>query len=245
MITKKTVLILGAGASMDYGFPSGRELLQEIKEGISTMDEELYAKLAESEQIPDIITDLYEGLVHADPLSIDAFLERRIKYIHLGKLAIAFTLIPKEIETKLFNRKSLHWYQYLSDNLSQNAFSPEDFGNNQLAIITFNYDRSIEHYLYTRFQHTYGLKDDKEKCAEIIKKIPIIHVYGSLGPLPWQQKPGTLYGQSHPLYWQHVKTVSYAIAKPASDNIKIIPEAKDTSEEFDKAYQRKEEDTTG
>jgi len=35
MITKKTVLILGAGASMDYEFPSGRQLLEEIKKGIS------------------------------------------------------------------------------------------------------------------------------------------------------------------------------------------------------------------
>ena len=30
MIEEKTVLILGAGASMEYGFPSGEELIEDI-----------------------------------------------------------------------------------------------------------------------------------------------------------------------------------------------------------------------
>ena len=34
MITKRTVLVLGAGASMEYGFPSGKSLLQHVDQGL-------------------------------------------------------------------------------------------------------------------------------------------------------------------------------------------------------------------
>ena len=36
MIRTPTVLVLGAGASMEYGFPSGERLRQQIVEGLST-----------------------------------------------------------------------------------------------------------------------------------------------------------------------------------------------------------------
>ena len=258
MITKKTVLILGAGASMDYGFPSGRQLLNEIKDGISNMRKELFGKLAEYEPIPDKISDFYDNLIRSDPLSIDAFLERLTDYIPLGKLAIVMKLYPQEIENKLYDQKSLHWYQYLFDRLSQNASSPEEFGNNQLAIITYNYDRSIEHYLYIVFQTQYDLRKDERKCAEIMRKIPIIHVYGSLGLLPWQEngisvKPYGLKRVSSALMQSVITTKdlprqdflnqrkAYNLQKDieeASNNIKIIPEDKDTSEEFGKAIEQ-------
>jgi hypothetical protein len=259
MITKKTVLILGAGASMDYGFPSGRELLEDIKAGISDMRKDLFRKLQDYEASPDKINDFFINLIHSDPLSIDAFLERRTEFIPLGKLAIVMMLYPKEIDNNLFEQGSLHWYQYLRNSLLKNSSSPEEFGNNKLAIITFNYDRSMEHYLYTVFQSTYNLYDDEKKCAEILRKIPIIHVYGSLGLLPWQEngmsrKPYGLRRKPSAMESLFNKTMiqtnglprRQALAKreafdlhgkikEASENIKIIPESEDTSKEFEKA----------
>lgn len=51
-----------------------------------------------------------------------------------------------------------------------------------VAFIVFNYDRCVEYFLYRSFTHTYKLSHDQ--AALVINKIPILHVYGSLGSLP-------------------------------------------------------------
>ena len=48
MISKNTVLVLGAGASMDYGFPSGEELLQDI---INILDGSLLSENKQAKQL--------------------------------------------------------------------------------------------------------------------------------------------------------------------------------------------------
>jgi hypothetical protein len=59
------------------------------------------------------------------------------------------------------------------------------FVRNQLRIVTFNYDRSLEHYLFQAVRAAYG--SPREECARQIGQIPIVHIYGTLGPLSWQQ----------------------------------------------------------
>ncbi|MBB3389784.1 hypothetical protein FHT82_002524 [Rhizobium sp. BK275] len=58
-----------------------------------------------------------------------------------------------------------------------------------VAIITFNYDRCIEHYLLTwlikYMRIPYG------EAAEICRKLPIFHPYGQVGLLPWQTTSGS------------------------------------------------------
>src|SRR6267378_303056 len=99
MIEKRTVLILGAGASMPYGFPSGSGLRRHI---IEYLDE----------------------LLSADTTSIDVFLERRTEFVEIGKAAIAATLIPLESTRNLFQTWTLPsvlmsqtWYQYFASTL--------------------------------------------------------------------------------------------------------------------------------
>ena len=55
----------------------------------------------------------------------------------------------------------------------------EEFGNNKLSIVTFNYDRSLEHYLLNSLMTLHG--KTRDECAQALKKIPIVHVYGQLG----------------------------------------------------------------
>jgi len=240
MIQEKTVLILGAGASKPYDFPLGGELLDEVKGGISKESANLFRRLKELNHAPSFIENFYDNLVYADPLSIDAFLEHRDEFLPIGKLAIAYCLIPRENKDLLFKRgKGLgpSWYQYLFNKLK--ASSPDEFGNNQLAIITFNYDRSIEYYLFTVLQHTYKLSD--EKCANILERIPIIHVHGSLGLMPWQGKPSRPYG---PLKFNaHGAFITNDELLNASKQIMVISEDIDTSPEFDIAYEEMENAT--
>ena len=107
MITKPTVLILGAGASMPYGFPSGEEL-------VMTIDKNLNPRKLGSHPNPDWIAILKNfGILEKDihtfrqellysRLSIDSFLGHQPKFLKVGKLAITLSLIQYENENNLF-----------------------------------------------------------------------------------------------------------------------------------------------
>lgn len=51
-----------------------------------------------------------------------------------------------------------------------------------VRFITFNYDRYLEILLFHYAKHTLGFAPDE--AARLVSKVPIYHVYGSLGPLP-------------------------------------------------------------
>ena len=58
-----------------------------------------------------------------------------------------------------------------------------NFKNNKVTFITFNYDRSLEHFLYESLLHSYG---DKNDIVDQVKAIPVLHVYGKIADLPWE-----------------------------------------------------------
>ena len=226
--------MLGAGASQTYGLPLGYELMKEILDGISSEDNALFRRLRDLGNDTSDINSFHENLLYSDQPSVDAFLEHWDKFVDMGKQAIATCLIPKESESQFPHRsiqKGDSWYQYLMGKLS--VSSPDEFTKNKLAIVTFNYDRSIEHYLFTTLKHRYDLQD--KECADLVSKIPIIHVHGSLGNLPWQGYPSRPYGprSSRP----HGTDISDAEIKSASLQIKVVSEADKRSREFKKAFQ--------
>ena len=223
MIEKSTVLILGAGASMPYGFPSGEGLMQEILEGIRpNLGKELFRVLLGFGFKSDDIDNFYTGLKHFRKFSVDEFLERQPDFMKIGKIVITLTLSTYEKKDELFEQKSdKDWYRHLWVKLSDTTF--EEFDKNQLSIITFNYDRSIEHFLFTAMRALYrGFEQD---CAKMLKKIPIIHVHGRLGALPWQGKNGRSYQPSIAL--DEVENIS--------NQIKVMKEQDDSPREFEEA----------
>src|SRR5262249_21509255 len=101
---------------------------------------------------------------------------------------MAYCLIPYENRISLFQRDSYNdgdWYGYLFGKLNA-EFS--EFSQNKLSIITFNYDRSLEYYLLTALRSSYNKTSDE--CAQALEAIPIVHVYGQLGEIPYP-KPGS------------------------------------------------------
>ena len=106
----------------------------------------------------------------------------------------------------------------------------EDFDKNKISFITFNYDRSLEQFLFKALKSTFN-KPEKE-CAEKLSKIPIVHLYGQLDPLPWQAKEG----EDFPYLPAH--KIAGRIVK-ARENIKLISEERDVekSEAFKEAYE--------
>ncbi len=179
MITKKTVLILGAGASKPYGFPTGRELLYIIRTALDPEGSSgLRVKLRKQDIEDSQINDFHKELMNSDPSSVDAFLEYRPEFLPVGKLAITLSLIPFENHDTVFKRapNEPSWYQYLFEKLY--VPSSKKLINDNQSIITFNYDRSIEHYFFTVLK---GRSNKSEKeCKTMLEAIPIIHVHGRL-----------------------------------------------------------------
>src|SRR5260370_29716698 len=149
-IDARTVLVLGAGASMPFGFPSGQGLLDLIVKQAPSPRSVLGKNLLRCGISQDELQKFSKALQYANPISVDAFLEYRQEWIKVGKLAIAAALIPFEDESRLFADGD--WYKYLFNALRAPF---EDFGKNKLAVITYNYDRSFQFYFLTRLLNTH------------------------------------------------------------------------------------------
>ncbi len=183
MITKPTVFILGAGASQPYKYPTGVELLNIICENLSQGAGSKFLELEKLKYSPKQISEFAQALQYSGKSSVDAFLEHRVEFMDIGKLAIAQTLIPCENSSLITLRDK--WYVYFYDMLN---IGFDDFDKNAVSVVTFNYDRSLEYFMFSALKYSYGKSD--EECAAKLKQIPIIHVYGQLDYLPWQTDGG-------------------------------------------------------
>jgi len=101
-----------------------------------------------------------------------------------------------------------------------------------VSFLTFNYDRSVEHFLFSALSNGFSLGE--QACIKALQKIPIIHLHGSLGPLPWQAQ--SCDDQRHRPYEPVPTTDKLEIA---SAGIKIVHE--DISDGRDQDFQSAKE----
>jgi hypothetical protein len=102
----------------------------------------------------------------------------------------------------------------------------DDFAGNKLSIITFNYDRSLEQFFFSALLHRFGRNE--WETAEAISHIPVIHVHGHLGELPWKADRA---GEIRP----YTNELTAETLRIASQSIKIIHEDIDNTAEFERA----------
>jgi hypothetical protein len=180
----RTVFILGAGASMPFGFPSAYNLTSRVLGNLQSKREvNLLKSIPRMHFDDDTISAFVQAIKHSVPKSIDELLQTRREFIGLGRAAIAQALMPFEQPEKLFARDNeQNWYGLIFDRLKG---PPEALPSERMSFITLNYDRSLEHYLFEAFRAFYGMND--AGCRTTMEKIPIIHIYGQLGYLPWQR----------------------------------------------------------
>lgn len=149
-----------------------------------------------------IANGLSEGIRHAPSIDNYLHLHRDDEAaVAIGKLAIARQIIRAEERCHLSERdidlsyiKSKTngaplWLQELV--LHAQADVPRnDMGQifTNLTIVTFNYDRVIEHYLYHALMKLGRLSE--AQAAAAMSKLNIIHPYGKIGRLPWQPDDG-------------------------------------------------------
>lgn len=186
MLEKRTVLVLGAGASRPYAFPVGERLFKDIVRGLAP-SELLHRQLRACGCREQEVIGFRDELARSQRLSIDAFLQHRTEFIPIGKLAIAARLAPMEQEQLLlptfedFAPEDLQasrgrWYHYLFGLI---AGSLNRFAENQVSVVTFNYERSFEQALYLYLKHNFHLMD--EVAEQRRQELRITHVYGQLG----------------------------------------------------------------
>jgi len=177
MIRKRTVLILGAGASTHLGYPIGSTLRDEVCE--RALQGHVDAKIRavyEPAQIGEFGRRLARGAFG----SVDAFLEENREFLRLGRLLMADPLKRRENFERPFPPNKPDWYEYLFNCLA--GETPDELPQNELTVVTFNYDRSLEYYLHQSIIYRYNI--DETTALDLLSSIPIIHLHGILGEYP-------------------------------------------------------------
>lgn len=221
MITENTVFILGAGASAPYGFPTGEKLRADIITSHSTKFNTYFSNMSRSNEIENFSQEIekhnfFIQTFDRSGITIDEFITINKEEEDLGKKIIAFQILSSELSSQ-FNEKTVEkesdWYKYLWKELRVGVIplgKIEDFLRNKVSFITFNYDRSLEYYLYKSLFNAYGSKKD---VAIILNQIPIIHINGKLNNLYWENQE---------LFKEYKQDFSYNELITCSKNLNVL-----------------------
>jgi hypothetical protein len=175
------VLVLGAGASQHYQFPLARDLARDACELTA-------GSIAVLEPAPPgarRIADFQHLLRRSGVTSIDQFIEYLDdpELIWAGKSIMARLLASNEQRDTLTNqRRADHWYEVLANRLIGRTL--ETFPEYDIAIVTFNYERSLDVYLLDCLNHRFAHRYTAEMIKAAFQRLPLVHVYGQLGQLP-------------------------------------------------------------
>ncbi len=136
-----------------------------------------------------------------DPVMIDSFLNDNPTLRDMGRTLIAYEILKAEASMSdgrptNGNRKDEsdrirkqhglasvpdfkdNWYRFLVDKMIEGCVESKDLLKNRVKIITFNYDVSLEHYLYTRLDRIDRFETDD--IMEFLNNNLITHMYGAI-----------------------------------------------------------------
>lgn len=133
-------------------------------------------------------------------ISIDNYLDAHVGdslTVVAGKLAIAQAILEAEQKSSFFVGRDANphmidfsqvegtWFnkfvQLLTENCRPDALA-DSLSN--VSVISFNYDRCFEHFVYHALQNYYRI--GPEDTAAALTNLKIFHPYGRVGSLPWQ-----------------------------------------------------------
>jgi hypothetical protein len=210
MIGAKTCLILGAGASVPYGLPTGTELRDLILVTQSVDGRETALKfpvrthwrpfdvqkfdgsrIAALQEAHDAWNNLFTIITEKAGLKLDAF---RDKFFRAKRLSIDKFLEHNFGEFGEVGRLQIaaailncEYWNNLDKGWYAELFAqitpnrPDDLKESILSVVTFNYDRSFELFFWNAFRSTFSLTRDE--TSAVFGRLNIIHVYGGLGGL--------------------------------------------------------------
>jgi hypothetical protein len=211
VFNRRTLFIVGAGASAEVDFPVGTQLARNIGakmdirfergfDPVGTGDHNLYSHIVhlrrqDANQFQPAAFRIRDGIAFAQ--SIDDFLDqhRNDPYVNLyGKAAIVQAIVEAERSSKLFINRHEGVDKFDAERLADTWFVkfmymlsrgiPRDNVADifdQVSFIVFNYDRCIEHFLINALQRAYSIRF--EEAVAIVGGLQIIHPYGVVGDL--------------------------------------------------------------
>lgn len=173
--------------------------------------------------------------------SIDNFIDSHRGDAHIaecGKLAIASCILKAEQQSLLrVDRSNIYnkinfigvkdtWFNRLFQLIAENCDRNELAARvEKVAVISFNYDRCLEHFLHQSFQNYYALSPDE--ATALIRRLAIYHPYGTVGPLPWDGGTSSIEygGQPHSqqlnVLARKLKTFTEGTDENSSDIVEI------------------------
>lgn len=229
MITQETVFILGAGASVPYGYPTAQQLREFIIKNFaqkysSYLQKRRYISVDESINEANKFSYLIQSFKQSSTKSFDLFLSRnKGKFYEDGKFILAWCILYFESISRFnedIDKPETDWYSLLFNLMTDEMTKSSDlekFKENKLKIITFNYDRSLEEFLSESL--FYSFSGDRNDVTIISDWISAFHVYGKIYDLQWENpEKGEKYQTNNIL----------DLAEKAKDNIQIIYDERKT-----------------
>ena len=220
-MTQKKVLVLGAGASLAMGYPIGNDLRNYIitsDTDFHNSGENIYNLFSFKENEREFFLEFRKSQM----LSIDAFLARRPEFSEIGKKVIAAVLLSREVPNYLHtNMHEDNWCFHFFNKIAANSW--DDLNFSKYSVLTFNYDRSLEHYLLSAVCSSYG-KTEKA-ASEKLSTLKILHIYGSVGStLPNQEE-----------YYPYSPTITPQRIEAAAKCLRVIPEGRNDDPSIEEA----------
>jgi hypothetical protein len=235
MFSQPIVFVIGAGASAELGLPTGAAMKAAIA-GALNFNKQPNAMLIGDRAFYDMISNRFGGEAakyHAAATelavrigefdSIDEALHwfsAKEEVVRLGKAAIVREILRAEHASKVFNPTNPkmisgdvnyadtwlpHFLTMAMGSLTREQ-ATEPFKN--VTVINFNYDRTVEHFLFSRLQTNFGLSEDDARGA--VASLDMIRPYGLVGPLPWQDASGVPFGAEITIQRDHEQLFQFA-----------------------------------
>jgi hypothetical protein len=197
---EKSVFILGAGASYNYGYPLGTDLRHKIIQNYKSVLNELNRIIRND--FPDFVSSsqsFIDRFNRSSDTSIDLFLSKFPDYEFVGKIAIIYNILQAENESKfreeligakkIQNKENDDWMWVLYDKISKkynSTKSIDEMNFDHVSFISFNYDRSLEHFFHSSFQGGFDFQKIGGSPHELLNRVKIEHVYGKVAYLDWE-----------------------------------------------------------
>lgn len=176
MFERETTIVLGAGACLDLGYPSGGQLLAKLRLEISEPTSKLADLLYRLSDDQALVDRFAETIKTAEVDSVDEYLRyaESPELRQIGKAAVAWMIAGYENPAHLYEGDSLYrdLFRILVDEINKR------FDARGINFVTFNYDRALEASLTGRVHKTFP--GDGEN---MLSTLSVYHVYGSLGSL--------------------------------------------------------------
>jgi hypothetical protein len=235
MIRSKTTLVIGPGAGLEIELPDKRELLTKMAGGfdfarlgseLQTRDMVLLSRHFEKfarrmNTTEDKLREAGQRIRTSARVgsSVDAVLEQHSHdtlAMAAGKMALIYYILQSEARSPLMLeprdpgdlplRGSENWLFHLGKLITSGvprSQAEKCFEN--LHIINFNYDRSVQHYLPWVVSMAFGMTLGEARQL-VGARLNITHPFGNVGRLPWEpgERPDVEWGNEDPWNLQNL-----------------------------------------